>query len=121
MEPHKIFVDRVVDQQQNQHAVPRNIPNPMFVGDTVEYLNTDGDLVRITFDEPDKANPPSSLHSPFLDSTGKEKTEVLSTDGKLTVSNPGIFFCHCFLTAPGQKEIGWGPNSQLSGGNHEVK
>jgi hypothetical protein len=121
MAHHEIFIDRVVDQQHNQHAVPRGGIPPMVLGDTVQYLSSVGDLVRITFDEPDKANPPSSLHSPFLDATGNEKTVVSSTDGKIRVSNRGIFFCHCFLTAPGQHEIGWGPDSLQSGGNHEVK
>jgi hypothetical protein len=117
----EIFIDRVVDQQRNEHAVPRGIPNPMFVGDTVEYKSSAGDLVTIKFDEPDKSSPASLLRSPFNDPTGNEKTVVSSTDGKITVSNRGIFVSHCFLKAPGQPEIGWGPNSPQSGGNHEVK
>jgi len=121
MAHHEIFIDRVVDQQQNEHAVPRGIPNFMLVGDSVEYLSPAGDFVRITFDDPDKGSPPSLLHSPFLDSTGNEKRVVTSTDGKITVSNRGIFFCHCFLTAKGQSEIGWGAKSLLSGGNHDVR
>lgn len=121
MANHEIFVDREVVQGQ-QHAVPHGIPNFMNVGDTVQYLSKVNDLVMIKFDGPATPNSPSSLLSPFNDLNGNEMRVVRSTDGKVTVSNPGIFFCKCFLTAPGQlePEIGWGPNSPQSGGNHDV-
>jgi hypothetical protein len=124
MAPLRIFIDRVVDQQKQEHAVPRDIPNPMHQGDTVEYLSGRvGDLVTIVFDQPDMADPPSLFQSPFLDSNGHEKRVVKSTDGAIPVSNRGRFFCKCFLTSSEKThpDIGWAPNSPQSGGNHEVK
>lgn len=119
----EIDVDLVKDSAGNQHAVPRVIPNPMFVGKTVHYRSTRGE-VTIEFNDLDLSDPPSPFHSPFLDANGKEKTVISSTEGPIPLSNKGKFFCRCFITPPGQPaaaRIGWTPNSPGSGGNHEVR
>jgi len=123
MKPHVIDVDLVEDGQKQKHAVPRNIQNPMFVGDTVKYQSRDG-LVTVEFKELDLSPAHSLLHSPFADSSGKEITVITSANGALPLTNKGIFFCRCFITPPGQPaaaRIGWTPNSPGSGGNHDVR
>ena len=115
---HEVDVDLKKDSN-GLHAVPRNIPAIVHVGETVHYSSKDG-LVTITFDNVDSTGQ-STLHSPFLDSNGNEKRSISSTDGPIAASNKGDFFCHCFITPPGQQPIGWGPNSPLSGGNHVVR
>lgn len=115
---HEVDIDLKQDPN-GFHAVPRNIPGIVHVGETVHYRSKDGS-VRITFDDVDSTGQ-SSFRSPFLDSTGSEKRSISSTDAPIAASNKGNFFCRCFITPPGGKEIGWGPNSLLSGGNHVVR
>src|SRR5580704_4666930 len=79
------------------HAVPKNIPLPMFVGETVHYRSWDGE-VSIEFNDLDLSDARSPCHSPFLDPNGNELRVVKSTDDPTKLSNRGIFFGHCFVT-----------------------
>jgi hypothetical protein len=117
---HEIDVLLVTDAN-GSHAVPQNMPRTMSPGDTVRYIssNTNGE-VTITFHDISPSSVPPNLRSPFV-ANGVEKTEISSNEGPVTVTNRGIFFCHCFITEPGKDPVGWGPNSPQSGGNHEVK
>jgi hypothetical protein len=117
---HEINVLLVTDPKTGQQTALPDIPTNLVVEDTVHYGSIFG-AVRIEFNEPDHAHTPSLAHSPFVDASGVEQTVVRDTDPPLVLRNPGIFFCHCFLTPPGKPEIGWGPNSPLSGGDHVVR
>jgi len=117
---HEIDVNLEMHSDGFTHAVPRNIPEIMFQGETVHYRSTDGE-VSIEFSERDLSHAGSSFCSPFLDTNGGEKTVISSTEGPIKLSNRGIFFCHCFITPPGGAKIGWSPDSPLSGGNTVVK
>jgi hypothetical protein len=117
---HEIDIDlKLVDG--SRHAVPRNIPNPMFQGETVHYRSEHGQ-VTVVFDEPDRSVPPSSFHSPYLDPNGKEKKEIRSSEDPITLSNVGTFLGKCFITPTGMSaQIGWRADSPKSGGDHVVK
>jgi hypothetical protein len=116
---HEINVLLVTDSNGQQNAVP-DIPTNLVVGDTVHYGSIFG-AVRIEFRDPDNAHTASIFQSPFVDASGSQKTVVRDTDPPQELRNAGIFFCHCFLKPPGKPEIGWGPNSPLSGGDHVVR
>jgi hypothetical protein len=120
---YEIDVELVKDAD-GVHAIPRNIPKVMYVGETVHYrpLNTNGE-VTIEFRDLDRSSPPSQFHSPFTDASGGgiEKTVISSNDGPIAVTNVGVFFCRCFITEPGKDPVGWSERSSNSGGNHEVR
>jgi hypothetical protein len=106
----------LVTLQTNAHgafAAPA-LPPEMLFGETVHYSRSGGGpgLVTIEF------NPGNS---PFVDSDGKEKTEVFSTDPPLKLMKRGTFSCICALTLPGEVPTGWDPRFPKAGGNHIVK
>jgi hypothetical protein len=116
---HEVDVD-VVNRSDGPHAEPRNLPPFMHQEETVHYRSKD-DAVRIVFQDLDFSEAHRPFHSPFLDSNGKEVLSISSNDAPIKASNMGIYFCHCFITPPGGKEIGWSKTSPNSGGNHVVK
>jgi hypothetical protein len=116
-----IEVDVTLETDRNgvQEAVP-HLPPVMFRPDSVHYRSKDG-KVRIVFDSPELSHSPTGKRSPFLDANGNEILSISSSDNPVQLKNPGVFFCHCFLTPPGKAEIGWGSTTPQSGGNHIVK
>ena len=112
----KLHHEVKVKLKTNAHgtsAVP-DIPTDMHQGDTVHYSRFEDapGLVTIVF------NPGSS---PFVDSNGKEKTEVFSTDPPLELMKKGTFACICSVTLPGEAPTVWGPDMPEAGGNHIVR
>lgn len=105
-----------------QEAVPHlNGHNPMHRPKSVHYFTrVPGATVRIEF-VANPAEPDASILSPFVDVNGREITVVRSTDPPLPLKNAGDFLCRCFLESPSAKEIGWGPDTPNSGGNHIVR
>ena len=112
----KVHHEVKVKLETNSHgtfAVPE-VPVSMKSGDTVHYSTFEDapGIVTIVF------NPGSS---PFVDSSGQEKTEVFSTDPPLELMKKGTFACICSITLPGKAPTGWGPDMPKAGGNHIVK
>ena len=95
--------------------------NPMHRPKSVHYFtNVKEATVRIEFVK-NPEQPDAHFLSPFADAKGREITVVRSTDAPLPLTNSGDFLCRCFLEMPTAKEIGWGPDTPNSGGNHIVK
>ena len=115
---HEIHAKLVPDKDGQQHAVLPDMPKSMFRGETVHYSSTDGDVRIEFFDDNDLP----SL-SPFLEPNGSVKTVITSAEPPIKLSKEGKFFCHCFITPPGEKaRIGWNKlKSPQSGGNHDVR
>src|SRR5215472_2113354 len=84
-------------------VVPQ-IPTGMKVGDTVRYVSPDGD-VTIEFPE----------GSPFLDDAGQEIPAIADSLSH-ELQREGNFTCHCTLTLPDKRRLGWSSGSQQSGG-----
>ena len=109
---HEVKV-KIKTNPQGTSAVP-DIPTDMHQGDTVHYSRFEDGPGLVTI----KFNPG---FSPFVDSSGKEKTEVFSTDPPLELVNQGKFACICSVTLPGEAPTAWGPDMPEAGGNHIVK
>jgi hypothetical protein len=101
---------------QGSDAVPSPIP-AMVVGETVLYKSNDG-KVRIEFPERSPFRTDNDLGTSV---PGSVILTLKSDSGSGTPgSGSGTLECRCFLTLPNGQEVGWGPNSQISGGNHRV-
>lgn len=84
-------------------VVPQ-IPEGMELGDTVRYVSPDGE---VTIEFPEK--------SPFLDDQGREIAAIADSLPH-ELQREGDFTCHCTLTLPDQRKLGWSSGSQQSGG-----
>jgi hypothetical protein len=96
---------------QGNNALPPDPIPTMAVGETVLYKSNVPGEVRIEFPGP----------SPFR--TDDEVMTSVPGGVVLTLvsgSRGGTLECHCFITPKGGQELGWGPNSPLSGGHHKV-
>ncbi len=111
-----IEVDVTLDTVDGvQEAVPHLPPDGMRRPQTVHYsTKVPGATVRIEFSAPELSHSPTGSSSPFLDANRKAISTIRSSNPPLALKNSGVFFCKCFLTLPGGKEIGWGPGTPLS-------
>jgi hypothetical protein len=96
---------------QGNNALPPDPLPIMAVGETVLYKSSVPGEVRIQFSD----------RSPFR--TDDEVMTSVPGGVVLTLlsgSRGGFLECHCFITPKGGQEVGWGPDSPLSGGRHKV-
>lgn len=124
MEPtadYQIDIDLKQKANGTKYAVPRLMPDVMYVGKTVLYRSADGD-VRIEFHDLDISDAHSSFHSPYVDPNDNERTIVTSLEPPITLAQKGTFIGRCYVTPPGQQTaFGWSTDNPESGGNHVVK
>ncbi len=89
---------------------PKPMPD-MIVGDTVEYTSDVPGQVRIQF----TGTSPFRTDNEVMTSVPGGQTLTL-----VTGSRDHPFDCRCFITPSNGPEVGWGPNTPLSGGHHKV-
>src|SRR5262249_37918629 len=107
---HKIEI-RLTRDSGGQHAMPTPPSVGMELGDTVNYVCTDGTF-RVVFEQ----------GSPYDDqSSANGKVEIKDSNNRV-VTKRGQFKCKCFIKRDaGSKEIGWREDEKpQSGGDHNV-
>ena len=98
-------------------AIPKPRNQTLYVGDTVIYVTDPPNLpFRVEFKASPSADKGQTIASPFAN-----EPQTITDSSPHSVIHKGKFECRCFITPNGKEEVGWRPDAQESGGEHDVR